>query len=170
MTDIIHYLLFIFIIIAFIWDVKYQRIPNWLTLGGMLFGMVFHLINGAIQGFLFSVSGLLVGGIICLVLYGLKAVGAGDVKLFFAIGAFVGIEITLYILMYSIIFGGLIGIVLLVLSRTSLYKVYNRGVGKLNKLFGKSWGLLNKEKKIITFPFMYAVLPAIITSYYYTFF
>lgn len=171
LNEIIHYLLFIFVIVAFIWDVKYQKIPNWLTLGGMLFGLVFHLINGAIEGFLFAVTGLLAAGVICLILYGFKAVGAGDVKLFAAIGAFTGIEITLYILMYSIIFGGVIGILLLLISRTALYLLYNKLVMKINKRLKKNkWKLLDREKRIITFPFMYAVLPAIITTYYYTFF
>ncbi|MGP4064996.1 A24 family peptidase [Oceanobacillus sp. M65] len=170
MREIIHYLLFIFVIVAFIWDVRHQKIPNWLTLSGMLFGLVFHLINGAIEGFLFAITGLLAAGVICLILYGFKAVGAGDVKLFAAIGAFTGIEIVLYILMYSIVFGGIIGMLLLLLSRTSLYLSYNKLVMKLNKQLKKEWKLLDKEKKIITFPFMYAVLPAMITVYYYTFF
>lgn len=164
------YLLFIVIIVAFVWDVKYHKIPNWLTAGSILIGVICHLIINGIDGFLFATFGIIAGGGICILLYAFKAIGAGDVKLFAAIGAFIGVENVLYILMYSIIFGGIIGIFLLIFTRTKLHIFVNRFLLFINKKARKSILLVNNENKIINFPFMYAILPAVIISYYYILF
>ncbi|MDO6448213.1 A24 family peptidase [Oceanobacillus profundus] len=163
------YFLFLFIIIAFLWDIRIQKIPNWLTAGGMLLAFILHLITNGIDGFLFSVFGLIVATVVCLVLYGFKAIGAGDVKLFAAIGGFVGIQIVLYILMYSIVCGGVIGILLLIITRTKLYILYNKGILFLNRKWDKQFAIIDKESKIISFPFMYAVLPGVILTYTFLF-
>lgn len=170
MLHIYDYLLFVIIIIAFIWDVRHNKIPNWLTAGSALLGLITHLISGGIDGILFSFFGLAAGGGICLLLYVFKAIGAGDVKLFAAIGAFTGFENALYILMYSIVFGGIIGIILLLFTRTKLHIIINKLIAYLNRVMKKNIDMIAKEEKIVNFPFMYAILPAVIVSYYYILF
>ncbi|WP_099158592.1 A24 family peptidase [Virgibacillus ndiopensis] len=169
MFHVFDYLLIIFIITAFVLDIRFHKIPNWLTAGGILVGLVCHLILDGIDGFIFSGLGLLVGGVICLLLYYFKAIGAGDVKLFAAIGAFLGIEKVLYAIMYAIVFAGIIGIILLLITRTPVYKAWNRIIEIVNHRFDKCFNKIadKKEEKVATFPFMYAVLPAIIVHYYY---
>ncbi len=103
------YCLFAYLLIALYWDVRHSKLPNWLTAGGVAFGFVYHLIANGLDGLIFSVIGCLVAGLIFMILYVFKALGAGDVKLFAAIGAIVGTELVLQLMMYSIIFAGLIG-------------------------------------------------------------
>ncbi|QGS68917.1 hypothetical protein CV093_12310 [Oceanobacillus sp. 143] len=84
----------------------------------MLIGILYHLIANGADGLLFSFLGLLIAGGIFLILYAFKALGAGDVKLFAAIGSMIGIQLVLYIMMYSIVFAGLIAIIILLFTRT----------------------------------------------------
>ncbi|MFD1017677.1 A24 family peptidase [Thalassobacillus hwangdonensis] len=169
--EVNHYIFIALIIIAFIWDVKFQKIPNWLTASGMVIGIIYHLIAGGLDGFLFACLGLLVAGGIFMLLYLFKAIGAGDVKLFAAIGALTGIEFSLYLMMYSIIFAGLIGIIILLFSKTFLRKMLSALTQLLRSIKTFKFEEMEeyKQKHSTRFPFMYAVVPAVITTYYYMF-
>lgn len=160
----------IFLLAALYFDAKYQKIPNWLTVSGAVLGLLVHLTLDGMDGLIFSLIGLLAGFIIMLILYVFKAIGAGDVKLFGAIGAFAGIEFTLYGIMYSVIFAGIIGLFILLVSKEFI----RRMKGVFYKLFelklsANKQEVLEDYKKhqVLTFPFMYAVIPGMITTYYY---
>lgn len=164
------YLLIIFILIAFYTDVRYQKIPNWLTGSGVIAGFLYYIIrDGLISGMLFSGLGFSVSTVILLLLYFIKGVGGGDVKLFSAIGALTGIEFSLYSLMYSVLFAGFIAVILLV-YRTPFIK---RMVASLTAFIVEKWTKEEQSKEdwqkkdIVQFPFMYAVLPGIIATIYY---
>ena len=163
------YILFVYLLGALYLDVRYSRLPNWFTLTGMAVGLVYHLISGGITGLFFSMLGLLTAGLIFLVLYLFRAMGAGDVKLFAAIGALVGIELVLYLMMYSIIFAGLIGLVILLFTRTFLSKITGAIFALMGTALSRDFSHLEsfKANKGTRFPFMYAVIPAVITTYYY---
>lgn len=64
-----------------------------------------------------SILGLLAGFGGMFFMYVLKAVGAGDVKLMGVIGLLGGIELVKYVLLYSLIAGGILGILGIVLKR-----------------------------------------------------
>lgn len=172
MLEFQDYLLFLFLIVAFVMDVRHYKLPNWLTAGGMLVGILYHLISNGIDGLLFSFLGLFVAGGIFLVLYIFKAIGAGDVKLFAAIGSLVGIQMVLYMMMYSIIFGGLIGIIILLFTKTFLVKMTVAFIHFIDSITSKDLSKLEdfKVNKATKFPFMYAVLPAVAITYYYSFY
>ena len=78
------------LVTAAITDIRYARIPNWLTVSLAGFGLV---VNGWLYGwtgFFWSVQGLGLG-IGCLLFFYIKGgMGAGDVKLLGAIGAVIG--------------------------------------------------------------------------------
>jgi prepilin peptidase CpaA len=128
------------IIIAFYTDATRTKLPNWLTLSGAVSGLLYHLIFFGWNGLMFSLIGGLVGFAVMLILYLFKAMEAGDVKLFAAIGTITGIEFVLYCMMYAIVFAGMIGVFILAFKK---YKKHRR------------------------FPFMYAVLPAVFTTCFY---
>lgn len=64
-----------------------------------------------------SILGLLVGFFGMFVMYVFKAVGAGDVKLMGVIGLLGGIELVKYVLLYSLIAGGILGILGMLLKQ-----------------------------------------------------
>jgi prepilin peptidase CpaA len=82
--------------VAAVIDARERRIPNWLTFGLLTAGVVragfigWSSPSGAAAGVAHSLLGVLVGASVPLVLFMLKAVGGGDVKLMAAIGAWIG--------------------------------------------------------------------------------
>ena len=101
------------LIAAAIYDIRYRKIPNWLTIGGVLLGFAINFGIGPPEGgVLFALQGFLAAFGIYMVLYILRAMGAGDVKLMGAIGALVGWERWFGIFFVTAIVGGIMAIVL----------------------------------------------------------
>lgn len=71
-------------------DLWKLRVPNWLTLPLMVAGLVFHSACSGLNGFGFGLSGLLVGGGLLFFLFAMGGMGAGDVKMLAALGAWIG--------------------------------------------------------------------------------
>jgi prepilin peptidase CpaA len=163
------FILGIIILIAFYTDVKTSRLPNWLSLLGIVAGFVFHGIDNGWHGLLFSFIGLLLGFGIMLILYFFKALGAGDVKLFAAIGAITGTEFVLYAMVYSIIYAGVIGLVILIARKEVFSRMFHAIMTLLEVKATKKLETMEqfKRKESYRFPFMYAVLPGVITTLYY---
>ena len=162
-------ILFIFLIIASYYDMRYHRLPNWLNMSGILVGLVYHLFVFQLNGFINSVLGLLAAGGILLIMYIFKALGAGDVKLFAAIGAITGILFSLYAIMYTIIFAGIIALIVLLFTKTFLVNITLALLHIKESIKDKSLTPLEDFKNNISnrFPFMYAVIPGVITAFYY---
>lgn len=93
-------------------DVKSLRIPNYLTFGGALAGLLyqlgFHGWGGLWHGFL----GMVLGLALLILFYVIGGMGAGDVKALAALGAWLGPWQTLYLFIYMA-FSGLLLIIFL---------------------------------------------------------
>ncbi|SFS47473.1 prepilin peptidase CpaA [Paenibacillus sp. BC26] len=151
--------------IAFVCDVRAMRIPNKLTLSFFSAGLIYHLSSDGLSGAAFSLLGVLAGVFPLLALYLLKGIGAGDVKLFGALGALVGAAFSLQVLMYSILYGGLFGIVVLVMNQTFAKRLMVFTVSLLalsRNLHADGFTPLKKDG--LRFPFMIAVVPGAITA------
>jgi len=98
--------------IAAVTDYRSFRIPNWLTLGGILFALVYRTVYARTlaSGFSDSFGGLLVGFGMMVPLYVFKVMGAGDVKLMAMVGAFIGVHDTPYAVLSTFIVGGIAAI------------------------------------------------------------
>jgi prepilin peptidase CpaA len=96
-------------------DYRTGEIPNWLTLGGIVAGVLGHFVYGwALGGFgsglteaAFALGGLLFCSIAPGILYWKGGMGGGDLKLYAAIGALcqpmLGIEVQMYSLVIAAI-------------------------------------------------------------------
>jgi prepilin peptidase CpaA len=71
-------------------DLIRHRIPNTLTVAGLVLGLGFGIIAGGLSGFVSSAGGGLVGCAVLLPFYLLRGMAAGDVKLMGAAGTFLG--------------------------------------------------------------------------------
>jgi prepilin peptidase CpaA len=70
-------------------DVRTRRIPNWLTLGLIFAGVARGIVFGS-DGAGPALLGTLAGAALPLLLFILHALGGGDVKLFAAVGSWIG--------------------------------------------------------------------------------
>jgi prepilin peptidase CpaA len=95
--------------LAAILDLKYRKIPNWLTFPAMLLGILFNLMIKD-RAWYFSIFGLLVGLLMFLLPLALGGIGAGDVKLMMALGAFLGMETIFRVGLYGGIAGGILSL------------------------------------------------------------
>ena len=96
--------------IAVATDVRTRRIPNLLTFGGALVALAYWGWSGGLRGLGHGASGWAVGVALFLPLFVVGGMGAGDVKLLGAIGAWMGPGGTLYTALYSVLAGGVLAL------------------------------------------------------------
>lgn len=134
--------LFLLLIIAAVIDHRSHRIPNWLVLSGMLFGVIYNFAYPPFlrAGALWPLEGWALGFIVFLPLYLLRAMGAGDVKLMAMVGAFVGPVDIVWVLLSTMIAGGVLSIALVLSRGTAARLLRNLGdifrLGYLNTVGG----------------------------------
>lgn len=105
------------VLIAAVTDLRSRRIPNWLTLSGLGAGLLLNSIVAGPAGLWNSLGGLALGFASYLSLYGLRAMGAGDVKLMAAVGAILGPASWLVVFIASAAAAGVLAIGMIVWKR-----------------------------------------------------
>jgi len=98
-------------IVAAAWDLKTRRIPNFLTFGAAIVAVLVHLYLSGLAGGGWSIAGWLVGVAFFLPFFALGGMGAGDVKLLAALGAWLGPGPAMWVALFSLIAGGVLGLV-----------------------------------------------------------
>lgn len=91
-------------------DIRSRRIPNKLVLIGMLSGLAFNGLHPEGSGWLTAVTGLMLGMVLFLPMYLLRAMGAGDVKLMGMVGAFLGAKGVIGAALATLIAGGVLAL------------------------------------------------------------
>src|SRR2546425_6821108 len=93
-------------------DLRTRRIPNWITVSGAAVGLGLHIVYGGASGAMQSLAGAALGLAIFLGLYAAGGMGAGDVKLFGAVGAFAGPQALILVFVFTGLLGGIAGVAL----------------------------------------------------------
>jgi prepilin peptidase CpaA len=109
----IRILLSLIVIPAAVVDIKTRRIPNWLSLSGIVLGIALNAFLFETDGLWFSLKGLGLAFAVYFVLYLIHAMGAGDVKLMAAVGAVAGPGYWLLILILTSVTGALAGLLVI---------------------------------------------------------
>ena len=127
-------LLAVLVILAAIWDIRWRRIPNWLTLSGLVLGIGLSWFLGY-PGVRSSLQGLGLAFGVYFVLYLLHGMGAGDVKLMAAVGATAGMMNWLGILFLTSVIGAAAALLLVLIKGRLRGTVFNllRIIGSLGR-------------------------------------
>jgi prepilin peptidase CpaA len=91
-------------------DLRTRRVPNALTFGAAAAGLAFALVKAGVWGLLTSSMACLIGLGLFLPLFALGGMGAGDVKLLAAFGAWLGPIDTLWAALWAALAGGVLAV------------------------------------------------------------
>lgn len=135
MTTLVHITFFIpLAIVITYYDVKYRRIPNPFVLATLLSGIAINFMSSGFSGLYSSIAGCVLAFILMFMLHIFGAMGAGDVKLFAAIGAVTGVQLVLPTFLVVVITGGLLALISMIRSgvvMTTMHRVLQILVGLL---------------------------------------
>lgn len=108
-------------------DWRYRRIPNWLTVPGLLAGIAVNTVTNGWPGAKASLLGAGLGLLLLLPFVVIKALGAGDWKLIGAIGACLGTTRLIAVLIGSILVAGVMAIGLIIYKGRARQALVNIG-------------------------------------------
>ena len=118
---------------ACITDLHSRRIPNWLTFGAAALALAFHFAEAGQAGAQQAASGWATGLFLFMPLFLLGGMGAGDVKLLAALGAWLGPEAAFWMAIYGSMAGGVLAVVIALRHNYLATAIKNLG------LLGKFW-------------------------------
>src|SRR5947207_13865512 len=88
-------------------DLRTRKIPNWITATGALLGFALQVWYGGLHGAAASLEGAVLGLGIFIALFITGGMGAGDVKLFSAVGALAGPQALVLVFVFTGLLGGI---------------------------------------------------------------
>ncbi len=144
-------------------DARSRRIPNLLTLPALLVGLAAHAIAGGASGLGLACLGAVVAGGILLPGWVMGWMGAGDVKLMAAVGAWLAWPAGLFAALAALIAGGVIALVV-----AARHRALGRSLAGAAWL--GAWALLQPGRKGpapasgLRFPFAAAILAGSLIS------
>ncbi len=100
--------------IASFFDVAYRIIPNWVCAAMLLLGLVVNVVLSGADGAIAALAGLGLGLFVFLPFYVMRMMGAGDVKLMAAVGAYLGPVAAVNAIAWTVIIGGVLGFAYLI--------------------------------------------------------
>lgn len=91
-------------------DLTQTRISNRLIVLGLMIGFVFRLWSEGLVGVFFYVVNISIPVILLFLLFQMRVLGAGDIKLFSMLGTFISTEQLLKLMVLAFCVGALLGI------------------------------------------------------------
>jgi len=109
-------------------DYRERRVPNWLNAALAVSGVLAQFTYFGWNGVGIAVAGLLVGFGVLIVPWLMHAMGAGDVKLMAAIGAWFGPTLTVLAFGLGALIGGIIAIIMIMATGKLGHAYVNFGI------------------------------------------
>ena len=111
--------------VAGFWDWRSRKIPNWLTVPALLLGVSVNVAFWGVSGILRSLEGaaIVLAALLPVVL--LRGLGGGDWKLMGALGAWLGPQRVVIVLLVTIFISGILALVQVILKRRFVDTVRN---------------------------------------------
>lgn len=120
--------LFCVVATAAVYDLRYRRIPNWISLSGVVLGFGCNTLLFSSAGVRGAALGLLCAAVVYVPLYLVRGMGAGDVKLMAAVGAIAGPKGWFEIFLATALIGGVASVAVIATNRRVQQTLWNMGV------------------------------------------
>lgn len=104
--------------LAVAYDLLERRIPNCLIAGGTVLAFALAAWHGGAAELGAALAAMLLSLAAIFPFFALRMVGAGDAKLFAVVGGFVGLDALLPVWLYTVLAGGVLGVVGIGLSHS----------------------------------------------------
>lgn len=108
-------------------DLRWRRIPNWLTVPALLIGVALNTVLGGWSGLKTSLLGTALGLALLLPFVLLRSLGAGDWKFAGALGGFTGPGLLVDLLLASVFVAGVMAVVLVIYKKRTRQTIRNIG-------------------------------------------
>lgn len=109
--------LLVLLTLALLSDRRIYKIKNKIVYPFIILGVITNIYFSGLEGAKQSLLGIVIPIVLLFIIYVLRMLGAGDVKLFSAIGSIMGVRFVIYAMAYSIIAGGLIALIILIINK-----------------------------------------------------
>ena len=108
-------------------DLRWRRIPNWITVPAMVSGLALNGVYSGWMGLKVSLLGAGLGLLLLLPFVLLRSLGAGDWKLAGALGSFLGPGVMINVLVLSVFVAGLMAVALVIYKGRARQTIQNMG-------------------------------------------
>lgn len=154
-------LLYLILSISTLYDVIEYRIPNYCIVAGLIGGLWLQVAIHGVSGICLWFIGLAVPFAVLVVLYLLRVIGAGDVKLFMVIGGFLGVGPMPSILCYSCLAGAVLALAKMLKERNLFSRLQLLATYLATNLLQKSiqpYPVADPQDKKAVIPFSVAIM------------
>lgn len=139
------------------YDYYEHRLPNVLTLGGIVVFLVIRIFTGGKAGLMDALCGGVIGFLFLLIPFILHGAGAGDIKMLTAIGILVGYPLILHVLTLCSVIGIAMGVYLFLTKHAIIDRLCNWGKCCFTRVSDKEVNLTNQDNKPIEIRFGVAI-------------
>ena len=105
------WLVTVVLVLAAVIDGFELKVPNWVTFPFIISGWIYSTAAFGFEGLGWSLLGTVIGLALLLPAYAIGGMGAGDVKLLAALGAWLGPVESLWVAMFAAMTGGVLGLI-----------------------------------------------------------
>lgn len=144
---------------AFLQDIRMHKIKNWYILLTLTIGLVYQFLSGnAIAGILGAATGMLF-----YPLFMLRLMGAGDVKMFCVLGAWVAVPLAFRLIVCCVLVNGAVALVIMLLRKNGRAVFYNFWLWIKNCFFARGYiPMVDVVDQSDKYPYMIGVFLGVI--------
>lgn len=132
-------ILLVLLVVGLYTDIRFRKLPNWLTFPAIIIGIGMHIWANGWQGAADSLGGVLFALVLFLPFIQ-GGLGGGDLKFLAAIGAVKGFEFVLWTTLFGAFLGGLVSVVVLLRQKRLKYELWR------SFLFFKNLGTAKEDR------------------------
>ena len=147
-------------------DLRFGKIYNRLTMPSILVGIFLNLILNGINGLFNSLLGIILG-MTCILFWILGMLKAGDVKLYMAIGALGGWKFCGYTIISSILVGGIVAFIVMIVRKDGFALLRRIWIYLLNLFYTRRFYPYQPEEKSAYFSFGGCIFAGVLISVWY---